>query len=294
MNFRLTLKRRCSKSIAIKQRIIVTAAAFVLITLGRSITVCAEEPFIPRSVPHLIQTVSEKDIYEGMLALGFLEAPVLETEDCEAAYENVKGCIVQIHMKDAYGSGVVWEMTSTQIIIVTNKHVLAYWSDETDYVHFPQGYSAKARLMGTSAEYDIGFLCVDCLEFDYQELEQLRYVHDDMEVYQSLQTGDAIFCIGADAVVSTESTANFYQGSIGDTWRYIEEFDEYMLYGYGYAREGMSGGGTFDAKGNFIGMLAGATMEGETASVPLPLIVEAYGKMREMQDTREMQETQGT
>lgn len=242
--------------------------------------VYAKEPF----VPHLIQTVSEKDIFEGMLALGFLEVPVLEMEDCEAAYRNVKECIVQVHMKNAYGSGVVWEITPAQIIIVTNKHVLEYWDSTADYIRFPQGYSAGAELLGISDEYDVGFLCVDCLEFDYSELEQLRYVHKDAEIYQSLQTGDNILCVGAEAAVSAESTPDFYQGSIGDTWRYIEDFGEYMLYGYGYAREGMSGGGTFDAKGNLIGMLSGATMEGETASVPIPLILEAYEEIQGMQE----------
>lgn len=228
---------------------------------------------------HLIQTVTEKDIFEGMLALGFLECEVLEMNDCEAAYENVKECVVQIRMESAYGSGIILEMTPERIIIVTNKHVLEYWEDEISYVQFPQGYFTGAKMLAVSEEYDIGFLEVSCTEFDYQELEQIRYVHYDEELYQTLQSGDEMFCAGAEDVVSAETTADFYQGSIADTWRYIEEFEEYMLYGYGYAREGMSGGGSFDARGNFIGIISGATMSGETASVPLPLIIEAYERI---------------
>ena len=71
----------------------------------------------------------------------------------------------------------------------------------------------------------------------------------------------------------------FFKGSIGDMWRYIEEFGAYMIYGYGYARAGMSGGGTFDAKGNFVGMISGGTAESETASVPLICIEEAYAEI---------------
>ncbi len=235
--------------------------------------------------PHLIQTVTEQDIFEGMLSLGLLECRVLETNDCEAAYENVKDCIVQLRMRNAYGSGVIWEMTPERIIIVTNKHVLDYWEDEISYVQFPQGYFTGAEILTVSEEYDIGFLAVGNTEFDYWELEQIRYVHHDAERYQTLRSGDDMFCVGAaDALENTtEYSLNlrdraviFFQGSIADTWRYIDDFEENMLYCYGHAREGMSGGGTFDGKGNLIGIISGATMNGETASVPLPVIVEAY------------------
>ncbi len=230
--------------------------------------------------PHLIQTVTERDLFEGMLALGFLECTVLRTDDCDKAYGNVQDGIVQIIMDGAYGSGVVWEMTPEQVVIATNKHVLAYWEDRESYVRFAKGYEAKATIVGISPQYDVGFLAVENQESDYLELERIRYVHKDLEAYQELKTGDMIFCVGADAAVSAESEANYYQGSIGDMWRYIEEFEGYMIYGYGYAREGMSGGGTFDARGNLIGIFSGATEGGETASVPLPLVMEAYEQVR--------------
>ena len=225
--------------------------------------------------PHLIQTVTEQDIFEGMLSLGLLECSVLETNDCEAAYENVKECIVQLHMRNAYGSGVIWEITPEQIIIVTNKHVLDYWEDEIGYVQFPQGYFTGAEILAVSEEYDVGFLSVSNTEFDYRELEQIRNAHHDAELYQTLCSGDDMFCVGA-----ADAVTIFFQGSIADTWRYIEEFEENMLYCYGYAREGMSGGGSFDGKGNLIGIISGATMTGETASVPLPIIIEAYEEIR--------------
>ena len=231
-------------------------------------------------VPHLIQTVTEQDIFEGKLSLGFLESPVLEEGDCSMAYENIKSCIVRIHMGNAYGSGVIFQITPENIVIVTNKHVLSYWDEPVSYVQFPQGYFTQARVLGTSTEHDIGFLLVDDQEFDYQELEQLRYVHWDMDKYKAMQTGDTLFCTGAGDEMEADGTDGFYQGSVGDMYYYIDDFGEYMIYGYGYAREGMSGGGTFDSYGNFIGMISGATMGGETASVPLPAILEAYEEIR--------------
>lgn len=259
------------KNNRLNRRILYLSCAFLALALP--LRVRAEDS----QAPHLIQTVTEQDIFEGKLALGFLENPVLAVGDCGRAYENVKNCIVRIHMGNAYGSGVVFRITPENVVIVTNKHVLSYWEEPVSYVQFPQGYFTQARILGTSAEHDIGFLAVDNQEFDYHELEQLRYVHWDMDSYQAMQTGDAIFCTGAGDGPGADGTDSFYQGSVGDMYHYIEDFGEYMIYGYGYAREGMSGGGTFDSYGNFIGMISGATMSGETASVPLPAIIEAYG-----------------
>ena len=61
-----------------------------------------------------------------------------------------------------------------------------------------------------------------------------------------------------------------------DAWRYIDLFEKEMLYGHGFAKAGMSGGGTFDSYGHLIGMTAGGTQQNETASVPLPSILSAY------------------
>ena len=239
--------------------------------------------------PHLIQTVTEQDIYEGMLKLGLLECKVLETPDCDMAYENVRDCVVSVNMGKAYGSGVIWEMTPTQIVIVTNKHVLEYWSEYESYIHFPQGYYIDAGILGISEEHDVGFLTVDNTKFDYSELENLRYVRKDKDVYNAMKSGDEIFCLGTETdsqsnniTVShtAEDASNYYKGSIGEMERYIDEFGEYMIYGLGYAKPGMSGGGTFDASGNFIGMISGGTSNGETASIPLPVINEEYRKIR--------------
>lgn len=257
---------------------------YALIALLNPMQVHAQET--DTKLPHLIQTVTEKDIFEGMLELGFLESKVLETPDCDKAYENVKSCVVSINMGNAHGSGVIWDITPTQIIIVTNKHVLEYWNDFVSYVRFPQGYYIAAEFLGTSKEHDVGFLVVDNIKLDYKELESLRYVRKDMDAFDKVQSGDEIFCLGSESNINSngkiieEYGENFYKGSIGDMQRYIEEFGETMIYGLGYARPGMSGGGTFDAKGNFIGMISGGTSSGETASVPLSIIFEEYEKIR--------------
>ena len=76
--------------------------------------------------PHLIQSVSGQDIYEGMLAFNLFYCPVLEEEDARLACENVRNSVVRVEMGSVYGSGVIFRMTADGVIIATNRHVLDY------------------------------------------------------------------------------------------------------------------------------------------------------------------------
>lgn len=260
----MILERRRKLSVAVSLIMV-----FITIASGESLSVRAAES-LP---PHLIQTVTERDIYDGMLALGYLKTPVLEMEDCGRAYENVKDCVVRIQMGNAHGSGIVWEITSDRIIVVTNRHVLAYWKEENGYVHFPQGFDVDAQILGVSEHSDVGFVSVDCGQLTFERLREIRCACADRDEYDKLRPGDLMFLVDPGAA---EGEEQYYEGSVEDPARYIEDFDEYMLYGHCYAKAGMSGGGTFDGQGYLIGMTTGGTQQNETASVPLPDIVAAY------------------
>ncbi|MCH5261980.1 MAG: trypsin-like peptidase domain-containing protein [Lachnospiraceae bacterium] len=238
-----------------------------------SVSVCAQE--LP---PHLIQTVTEQDIFEGMLALGYLETPVLDTEDCGEAYEKVKNCVVRIQMGNAHGSGIIWEISSERIVIVTNKHVLDYWSEENGYVHFPQGFDMDAQLLGTSEHYDVGFVAVYNSQFTYEELQKLRCARVSQNVCEGLKQGDMMFLVDSG---SMEEDAKYYVGTVGEPYQYIEDLDAYMLYAHCFAKTGMSGGGTFDGHGFLIGMTTAGTAQNESASVPVQHINLAYEEVVE-------------
>ncbi len=226
--------------------------------------------------PHLIQTVTDREIYEGALALGLMLTPVLDEEDCAKAYENVKSCVVRIQMGNAHGSGIIWELAPERIIVATNRHVLEYWDDVDSYIHFQQGYDTDAELLGVSEQYDVGFLAVDNRQFTYDELGALRCARKDEQVYEELRPGDVMFLVNS---ASGTEEAHFYEATVGDIRRYIADFDAYMLYGHGFAKTGMSGGGTFDGCGYLIAMTTGGTLQNETAGVPLPQLTEAYSEV---------------
>lgn len=246
---------------------------FIILCLLLSSMQVQAASYLQTLPPHLIQSVSEQEIYEGMIALGMLECPVLEKADCSKAYENVKNCIVRIGMGNAHGSGLIWKLEADRVIVATNKHVLDYWQEEDSYLYFPQGYYMDAELVGVSDEYDVGFLAVDNGQFAYRELEQLRSVSVHLPVYEQLVQGEEIFCVGAGPEVGE---LLFYEAQLEETRRYIADFDAYMLYGYGFARTGMSGGGIFDGYGNLIGMVTGGTLQNEIAGIPLTDLVKVY------------------
>lgn len=239
-----------------------------------SFPVKAAEPDMEVNPPHLIQTVTEQDLFEGLLALDFLECPASEEENIEAAYENVKKCVVGIHMGKAYGSGIILQMTSEQIIIASNRHVLDYWEDDTGYVEFYQGYVTDGYILGVSGQYDIGFLAVDNEQLGYQALQSLYYVRCSEDAYQNLQVQDEIFCVGG-----IREGEDYYPGIVESLWVYIDELEGCMLRADGNAIPGMSGGGTFDTEGNLVGMVTAGSRNIETASIPLPILLEAYEEM---------------
>lgn len=230
----------------------------------------AAEPSLP---PHLIQSVSGEDIFEGMIALDLSHCPVLGEPDPEAACENVRDSVVRIDMGTAYGSGVIFRLTEEGAVIATNRHVLAYWQDESGVIRFPQGYYAGARVLGSSKECDVGFLLVDREEIGLQALSELRSVFAGEGVSSEMRQGQEIFCLGAGR---EEEETTFQDAVLEDTDRYIETFGGEMLYGHGFAREGMSGGGMFDGCGRLIGLLTGGTYQNEIAGVPVDQVWEAY------------------
>lgn len=230
----------------------------------------AKEPSLP---PHLIQTVSGQDIYEGMLALGMLTCPILEEADADAAYENVKNSVVRLDMGAAYGSGVIFCLTADAVIIATNRHVLEYWDETSGVVWFPQGYFVDATALGSASESDVGFLRVENGALGLDTLMTLRSVCADETAFDGGEAQIEGFCVGMNR---REQEPVFHEAVFEREERYIELFQSDMLYGHGFAREGMSGGGIFDSCGRLLGLLAGGTYQNEIAGVSAGRVEAAY------------------
>lgn len=251
----------------LKKRWIGFGAVFCLIVFLLSDIPISAAP--GKAAGRLIQTMSEQDEYEGLLQLGLLVTPVLKEENPQKAYEMVIPSVVKLSTDSLYGSGVIFSMTEDKIIMVSCAHLLLY-ADEIK-VEFFNNRQAEGTVVYLSQQYDLGFVEIPTGEVDLATLKELRQVRRDMWGEIEVVAGTQMFQVGsADGPAKT-----MYEGFVADPWRYFSEFNSYMINNNCLGRPGMSGGGTFDGYGNYIGMISGGLGE-QTASLPLMLIIEEY------------------
>lgn len=240
-------------------------------------TVRADEQKMGR----LIQTTTFEEDYRALVHLNLTDTPVLTEENIDEAYANVLCSAVRIQGNGHYGSGSIYAMTEEEIIVVSNKHVLQYFDDES-YVTFQGGRSEGGRIVGVSEKADVGFISISISDFTYEELLQLKSVRKQEDFLDNTKENTRFFMIDA---ASDSSSPAIYTGSIIDNNRFLTEYGMEMLYGNAPAVPGMSGAGIFDCYGNYIGILSGGTEHNEIAGVPLPVIEQEYQSCCEQQKT---------
>ncbi|MBQ6887712.1 MAG: trypsin-like peptidase domain-containing protein [Lachnospiraceae bacterium] len=225
------------------------------------------------TVAEIIQGIEKKDSGKELIACESESGRFLQKVQQETAYEKAGACIVQINMGEYYGSGVIWDLQDENIVIVSNTHLLQ--NGQSGMITFGNGVTTQGTVIGISDMRDIGFLQVPLSSLEREDWLSFRFADKDVENYQSLLPGDEIFVIGS----ASGTGKDFYEGTIGNVSYYFPEFQSDMLYGYCQAVPGMSGGGTFDKEGHFIGMLTAGTDNAEIASLPLEIMIEEYEKV---------------
>lgn len=258
-----------------KRRIIaVLLAGIVLFPVGEVQAGTQEKDM--EALPHLVQTVTDREVCESRAVLGLSRTELAEQEEPEQTLERVRGSIVRLDMNRAYGSGMIWKFEKGAVIIATNAHVLDFWEDHTGVVCFLQGFTKEAEQIGCSEKYDTGFLQIPMESFSNAELAALVQVNPGEEGTFSLKPGQEVIYVGA---AKEAGELMCCRGTLEDLALYIPDFSMEMLYGRGSAKKGMSGGGMFDLQGRCVGMLTGGTDQGETASIPAQKIAEAYAEI---------------
>lgn len=229
----------------------------------------------------LIQATTLASDYKGMVQLGLANTPYLEEEDLQKAFDNVLCSCVRFQVKGHYGSGNIYKLTENEIILVTNRHVLQYW-DENSYVTFFNGRVSEGIVLGVSDKADVGFVSILAEEFTYEELLLFREIRmereskgngeKDLEIALP-ETGRRFFMVD---MASEWSEPVMNLGEVVESMLFLEDFQAEMLYGKGDAIPGMSGCGVFDGHGYYLGMLSGGTLQSEIAAVPAQTIYAEY------------------
>ena len=194
----------------------------------------------------------------------------LEEKDEQDLLDTIAPTIVRIEPDKMSGSGVIWSIDKDEIVVITGGHVL---EDETLYsVIFYDGIPFAGEIIYSSKECDLCFVRVDRPPKGTREYDVYRSIYYDEDKFEKLQPGDEIFTMGS----ADYPAGNLYYGTIGNVSIYMNEFGMEMLWGYCDAKAGMSGGGTFDKEGNFIGMISGGNDNKEIAVLPLDSILKEW------------------
>lgn len=242
-------------------------ALFVFIASSMNVT--ASENTV---LPTLIQSTTEEEDVQALLNLNMFYANVADKGDTRLSKELVIPCSVGIETGIYVGSGVILQINEQGVYIISSKHVLK--NEDVAEITFYDEFKTKGNIIAVSGQYDMAIIQVPLENIDTFSLKKLRQVNIDVAAYENMKNGDSMFTLG-----STDGVAqNFYRGTIEDTWEFVEQFNTYMLHSNCYAKAGMSGGGTFDAYGNYIGIITGG-LDDESVSVPLPTIIEQYEEL---------------
>ena len=229
-------------------------------------------------MPPLIQSTTLEGDYQAAASLGLAVTRSSKEEDTQKAFEKVLCSCVRIQVNGHYGSGSIYKMLENEVIIVTNRHVLQYWNDDS-YVTFFNGRVSDGNLLGTSKEADLGFISIPTDNFTYDELLAFRNIRMIRETEsgdyekETFGEGRRIFMVD---MASKWNVPVMKEGEVISLSVYLEDFQTQMLYAKGNAVPGMSGSGVFDGYGNYLGMLTGGTDQGEIAAVPAGTIYGEY------------------
>lgn len=175
--------------------------------------------------------------------------------------------IVQVLSGTSCGSGIVYEITEQDLVVLTAGHVLSAEEATVELV-FGDNVHVQGEKCLISDMADIAFVTVK--RSDIPKEQQLMYqsASVDKEKFDALRAGTKLYLSG----FSEETKV----GILRESWIYVEDFGQYMMLLDGVIVPGMSGGGVFDEAGNLMGILCGGNESGETVAVPLSVILAVY------------------
>jgi S1-C subfamily serine protease len=253
-----------------------------------------DEPDLGASFENAKQTMVQIHIYTDLSGSVYSDASYTSDTDYYTLDSNsqvVDPSITDPSIYGSFGSGCIWEYDENTILVATNYHVISQvvTKNALGYVVFYNGVISEFTVETFDDDADCAFLSVDSSCMDEDELKQLRCVVPYDSQTTVLSAEEPMFVIHSKEIMRQDLVSGNTTGMIADTSYagYIMEPSVYvsallqdMLYCRCSADAGMSGGPTFDAYGHYIGMLTGATDQGETVSVLLSDVEEIYSRIQ--------------
>ena len=166
----------------------------------------------------------------------------------DTAFNQALKSSVTIDSGKLSGSGNIWKIGKKTITVITASHVIDDKEDIT--VYFWNGDHASAQVFTNNEEKDF---CLLTVKVDDTKKIDIKEVKPEKNLPES---GENIFM-----VIPDYNTAS--AGLVASPETFSEDFNQNVIYCYLDVNEGMSGGGLFDYKGRYLGLLLGGSDEGE-------------------------------
>lgn len=183
-------------------------------------------------------------------------------------------CVVEVVTDLHRGQGVVFALSDAPDgagqawFVITAGHVAEGMQEgEQAQIGMADGRMGEAQLLYRSETADMAILYLG----HNQVQGSLDCAERNRKAFDTAAVGDVVYAryvTRREGVLCEESM----EGTLLDTWVYLEDFALNMMLAELPAKSGMSGCGIFDGQGNFLGLLCGVSAEGEAAVLPLSVI----------------------
>lgn len=172
---------------------------------------------------------------------------------------------IQEQESESAGSGIIIAQNDTELLILTNNHVVE--GNDTLTVSFIDEESVEANIKGTDSERDLAVIAVQMK--DIKDTTKNEIAVAQMGDSTQLQVGEQVIAIG-NALGYGQSVTT---GIVSATQRILDGFDSELIQTDAAINPGNSGGALLNANGEVIGIntikVATNTVEGMGYAIPI-------------------------
>lgn len=186
--------------------------------------------------------------------------------NADTKQKNENDYMLKIETPYLSGQGVLYSCEGENAYILTAGHMMLGMNigAECDVTSGVSGDTKTATLLYLSENADIAIL--QAAKDDFNGARPAAF---EVSRYDALKEGDTVRFLCDEEGTDVSVT----EGTVTDTWIYLDDFGINMMLVEAETHSGMSGCGVYDAEGYLVGILCGSSEDGtEAAILPLSII----------------------
>lgn len=209
----------------------------------------------------------------GLLLLSVLLTACKAKEQVTNEEDVIKSLLpttVMITAGEYRASGVIIGKDDKEMTIASVAHLMSGY--DQGIVRFYSGDVGFADVFCCDEASDIALMKIRKEDCDENFFDSIVTANIDLDKYEELADGDEVILIGS----SVNVAANVMKGTFKQKDYYVPEYDQYLIYLYADAFEGMSGCGVTNLNGELIGLVCAASDNSEVLCIPVSDIINKW------------------